>query len=341
MPFKFDHSKQYYRTDLKENALDYLDKLKLFYDRTAEDESYWKWTIIALHGTLYHLMLTTLRNTDGSGVYKNEIRDESGYIDFSQEDKMEVVSFIEAFKRIKIANRMGGYVNSRAYETNPLVDETLKELNKWRNNFIHYKPIAWSIHIEIFNRILRRSLPVLYFLLNQSGRIRWSDDDELDIANSIFESINSSCAIQAKETLVETVKFVGSSTSELCQKIIGKSLPIHSLTIFSHSQEEFEELKAVLATMGSPYNENNGPRVTLHEPIVVGKNTITHLRIRHPDLERPEVGCNDFDVEDYEAFKAEYLAKHPENLILIQRPDYEMIEFRHPDFDILAYVVSK
>lgn len=147
--------------------------------------------------------------------------------------------------------------------------------------------------------------------------------------------------IENKEGLVEAVEYIATNTSELCKKIIGRSLPIHSLTVFSHSENEFEFLKGLLGTMGTPYNENNGPRVTLYEPTIVGENIITHLRIRKPDSERPQVGCNDFDVENYEVFRAEYLAKHPENLILIKRPDYEMIEFRHPDFDVLAYVVSR
>lgn len=93
--------------------------------------------------------------------------------------------------------------------------------------------------------------------------------------------------------------------------------------------------------MGTAYDENNGPRVMLHAPIIVGENIITHLRIRKPDPERPQVGCNDFAIEDYEAFKTKYLSRFPENLILIERSDYEMIEFRHPDFDVLAYIVSR
>lgn len=149
-----------------------------------------------------------------------------------------------------------------------------------------------------------------------------------------------SSPIVSKEQLIEAIKYTAASASELCRKIIEKPLPIHSLTIFSHTEDEFEFLKKLLGIMGAPYNENNGPRVALHEPIVVGSNIITHLRIRKPDLERPQVGCNDFDIEDYKAFKSEHLAKHPDNLFLIKRPDYEMIEFRHPDFDVLAYVVS-
>lgn len=147
--------------------------------------------------------------------------------------------------------------------------------------------------------------------------------------------------IQNLEQLLEAIEYTAQTTSQLSQRIIGTTFPIHTLTIFSHSEEEFEILKALLNTMGSPYNENNGPRVTLHEPIVVGTDAITHLRIRHPDPDRPQVGCNDFDVEDYEEFKTTYLAQHPEHLILIRRPEYEMIEFRHPEFGVLAYVVSK
>lgn len=154
--------------------------------------------------------------------------------------------------------------------------------------------------------------------------------------NSFFFS-----PINSKPGLLDAVRYTAFKTSELCKKVIGKPLPVHSLTIFSHTDAEFEPLKELLSTMGAPYNENNGPRVILHEPIIVADNTITHLRIRKPDSERPQVGCNDFDVENYEAFKTEYLSKFPEHLFLIKRPEYEMIEFHHPDYDVLAYVVSE
>lgn len=94
-------------------------------------------------------------------------------------------------------------------------------------------------------------------------------------------------------------------------------------------------------TLGNLFNENNGPRVALHEPIKVGENTITHLRIRKPDPYRMQVGCNDFDIPDYETFKNEHLLRYQNNLRLIKIGSYEIIEFFHPDFDVLAYVVSK
>lgn len=136
------------------------------------------------------------------------------------------------------------------------------------------------------------------------------------------------------------VRYVAEQTSALAEKITGKAFPIKSLTIFAHSQEEYELLAKIQAEMGKPYNFNNGPRVELYNPIVVGSNSITHLRIRKPDPERPHVGCNDFET-NYDAFKREYLIRYPGNLRLIKRPEYEMIEFSDPEFDVLAYVVSR
>ncbi|RJQ28550.1 hypothetical protein C4571_03340 [Candidatus Parcubacteria bacterium] len=146
--------------------------------------------------------------------------------------------------------------------------------------------------------------------------------------------------IESKEKLIEAVRYVVEKTSTLSEKIVGKSFPITHLTIFAHSQDEYENLVEIQDKLGKFYNENNGPRVTLHEPITIGKDHITHLRIRKPDPERSQVGCSDFET-DYESFKRQYLSSHPNNLRLIERPAYEMIEFFDPAFDVLAYVVSK
>jgi len=150
---------------------------------------------------------------------------------------------------------------------------------------------------------------------------------------------NMEKSISNKEELVEAVEYVTTETSRLAEKIIGKTFLIKSLTVFAHSQPEFELLSAILAKIGKSHNYNNGPRVELYEPIEVESNRITHLRIRKPDPERPQVGCSDFET-DYETFKTEHLSKHPDNLRLIKRSEYDMIEFYDPSFDVLAYIVS-
>ena len=147
--------------------------------------------------------------------------------------------------------------------------------------------------------------------------------------------------IKNEKQLREAVIYVAEKTPELAEKIIGKTLTVKSLTIFAHYPDEFEKLSGIAKNIGNFFNENNGPRVALHEPIKVGGNTITHLRIRKPDSYRMQVGCNDFDISDYAAFKNEYLPKHSNNLRLIVRENYEMIEFFDADYDVLAYILSK
>lgn len=159
------------------------------------------------------------------------------------------------------------------------------------------------------------------------------------VGKSIKNAVENKKEIKNKKELLSVVKYVAIETSKLAQKIVGKKFPIKSLTIFSHSQREYETLVKMLEDLGRSYNENNGPRVELYNPIAVENNHITHLRIRRPDSERPQVGCNDFET-DYETFKKEYLLKYSSNLRLIKRPEYEMIEFFDPEFDVLAYVVS-
>ncbi|MDD5031866.1 MAG: hypothetical protein PHR36_02350 [Patescibacteria group bacterium] len=145
--------------------------------------------------------------------------------------------------------------------------------------------------------------------------------------------------IRNQKELIEAVKYIASETSKMAQKIVGKRFPINSLTVFAQSQPKFDLLIEILAKIGKPYNYNNGPRVELYEQIKVGENNITYLRIRKPDPERPQIGCNDFET-DYEIFKREYLLKEANNLSLIKRPEYEMIELHDKEFDVLAYVVS-
>ena len=163
-------------------------------------------------------------------------------------------------------------------------------------------------------------------------------DTERSIRN-VIERRTMNRSIRNQEELVETVKYIAAETSKMSQKIVGKTFPIKSLTVFTHSQSEFKLLSEILVSIGKSYNYNNGPRVELYEPIEIEGNRITYLRVRKPDPERPQVGCNDFET-DYEAFKSEYLLKYPDSLSLIKRPEYEMIELRDKEFNVLAYVVS-
>ena len=156
-----------------------------------------------------------------------------------------------------------------------------------------------------------------------------------------MNSIYRFSPITTKKSLLEAIQYIASKSTELCKKITGKEYPISGLTVFSHYPEEFETLKKFLLELGERESEHNGLYVKLRKPINLPNNKLSLLRVRVPDPYRLHVGCNDFEVPSYDKFKNRYLKQKPDNLRLITRLEYEMIEFFDPDFDILAYVVSQ
>lgn len=146
--------------------------------------------------------------------------------------------------------------------------------------------------------------------------------------------------ISSQQGLVKAVKYVAKQNAALCKKAIGKPLPLSSVTIFAHYQNEYAKLAGILHKLGKLRGEHNGPRIVLHKPIRAGNHIVTRLRIRKPDPYRMQVGCSDFDT-DYWKFKNAHFTRKNKNLRLIERQEYEMIEFFDPNFDVLAYVVSK
>ena len=163
--------------------------------------------------------------------------------------------------------------------------------------------------------------------------------------------------IENTETLAETVEYVAKHATQLYFRSTGlmKDDLVTSLTIFAHYPEEFEALKSMASTVGSLYNENNGPRYKLHQPIEVNlgileingedksfRTAIQLLRIRQPDPYRMQVGCADLDVDfQYKGSKdaASSLDKD-RSPRLITRKDFYMLEFFDPNIDVLAYVLS-
>ena len=146
--------------------------------------------------------------------------------------------------------------------------------------------------------------------------------------------------IESKEELLDAVQYVASKASELSKRVTGIEYQIVTLTVFAHYPEEYEKLREISLELGEFDHENNGVFVKLHEPINLSSGKLELLRIRKPDPYRMQVGCCDFEVGDYERFKRAYLQKNSQSLRLIERPEYEMIEFFSPDYDILAYVLS-
>jgi len=153
--------------------------------------------------------------------------------------------------------------------------------------------------------------------------------------------MNPVAPIGSKEDVVKIVQVIAEKVERLVSKTIGCELPITYLTIFGNHPHQYNRFVEWASVLGTKSEANNGFRFELKEPIQTAGGLVKSIRIRKPDVYRSQIGCADVRVEDYSKFKSEELQKHPENLRLIERPEYDMIEFF--DFDeneVLAYVLS-
>lgn len=110
---------------------------------------------------------------------------------------------------------------------------------------------------------------------------------------------------------------------------------VNYVCIFSQQLDEFEKLTAVVDTFGTRIEETPTGPVYKISPINTNSGDLRLLKIRMPDIKRPERGDADFTVENYNHFKQEYIDKP--GFSLIKRPGMEMIELYDSGHSVLAY----
>lgn len=139
-----------------------------------------------------------------------------------------------------------------------------------------------------------------------------------------------------KEELQKMAQDIVGQVCELKDKYTGQAeAPVHYCCIFSQNQEEFDELSEATGQIGKVMEETpTGPLFQI-EPIETVAGPLRILKIRKPDVTRPERGDADFAVKDYEKFKEKYL-REP-GFKLIERETFEMIEIMDPAFNVRAY----
>lgn len=117
------------------------------------------------------------------------------------------------------------------------------------------------------------------------------------------------------------------------------SLPIEYLTIFSHKEVEFKELVKDLEQIGERSDANNGYKFNLYDSIRYKGEDLNLVRVRKPDIHRPELGCVDLKYNNEEYLKLRYTALD-KGWDIILRKGYEMIELSSFDIPVLAYIVK-
>jgi hypothetical protein len=144
----------WYRTDEKENAVDYLEAAADFYSR--EHPHKWKWLTISLHAALYGFSILAIKGTDPDRVKKGK----------------NLISLWEALKRCQNDTYMRQYSDSQTLTLSPDEKRSIEKLSDaFRNNFEHFMPTLWSIEVSGFPIIVRNVSRVIEFLASQSRNV--------------------------------------------------------------------------------------------------------------------------------------------------------------------------
>ncbi|MDP3058334.1 MAG: hypothetical protein Q8N36_02625, partial [bacterium] len=137
------------RTDEWNDAVLALEFFSELLDRVIDDIHFWKWTIITLHSSLQGFMVASLRGSDGHDVLKvkaDKITNREAK-ERAQEFRLpDLVSFPRLYCRIKSDKMLKG-VHSVLFTPNDHQDACMETLNILRNDFIHFKPLGWSIDV--------------------------------------------------------------------------------------------------------------------------------------------------------------------------------------------------
>ena len=111
--------------------------------------------------------------------------------------------------------------------------------------------------------------------------------------------------------------------------------PVNYACIFCQNEKELNDFTKLSLQIGAIIKETPSGSLFQIEPLNTIAGKLKLLKIRKPDITRPERGDADFTVSNYDNFKNEYLLK--KGFKLIQKENFEMIELMDPKFSVRAY----
>lgn len=105
--------------------------------------------------------------------------------------------------------------------------------------------------------------------------------------------------------------------------------------IFTQTLQEYKNMIKITQKIGKIIKETPTGLLFNIKPLNTISGKLKLLKIRIPDITRPELGDADFTITNYQKFKKEFLLK--KGFKLIYKENFEMIELIDKDFEVRAY----
>lgn len=170
--------------------------------RTINDRHRWKWAIIALHSGIQGMMVLALRGGNGLSVLREE--DKERWLDWYNGDQsnesrprdLKLADFLTLYKKIK-EKWMLMYTRSQKFVARGTQGRSIKDLNRLRNDFIHFTPKVWALEPREFPAMVSDCLEIAEFLAWQSGNVFFPEQDLRERLEAAFASARNSLSTLA------------------------------------------------------------------------------------------------------------------------------------------------
>jgi len=163
------------QTDEREDVITSLAMLDVSLNQVEKDVAAWKWVVIATHSALQSAIGFHLRTGNNFLVAKQE--DAKAWLRAHEEGtpypEMMMDRFPNLYRKLK-QNEIEGFKFVPHGSQGP----SIKKINKFRNEFIHFMPKGWSIEISGMPRICIDCLDVVVELDENTLHRRWEDENQ-------------------------------------------------------------------------------------------------------------------------------------------------------------------
>jgi hypothetical protein len=164
----------------------FTDELRL----VGQDAYRWKWAILALHGALQGMMVLALQGSHGLHVLKEE--DATRWLEAHAHGgpyptDLKLDDFLGLYDKIK-GDQMLMYSHSCKFRPQGTQGASIKQLNRLRNEFVHFTPRVWALELTGLPAICNDCLDIADFLARQSNNVTWPDAELAARATTAFEA---------------------------------------------------------------------------------------------------------------------------------------------------------
>ena len=167
------------RTDEYVETKDSLEMVCEQLPKVVDDLHRWKWVIISLHNALQGCMVLALMGSNSLDILTKKdqkkwlaaYRLQNGCFPEFYMDK-----FLCLYDKIKKTRLMKRFSHSQTFKPKGQQTVSVKMLNRWRNEFIHFFPKNLSLEVSGLPAVVQDCIDIIDFLAFGCGNVLWKDE---------------------------------------------------------------------------------------------------------------------------------------------------------------------